>query len=214
MIKLFVVLLVTFTHLAASAAWDLDQDALKIPAPPKKGSAAERKDFEVLLGYQNGGRTKAECKAAGLQWIPTLASLFGPRTGLLSGDEVKELKEFGSEIIETVSKACEPFKEHWQRQRPYDVDVAVEPCIRKPGGRTSYPSSHAAMGIVLGDVLAEIYPEKKAALQKQGLRIGEFRVLGGIHHPSDIEAGRKIGHQVRDQLMENSEFLKELKKIQ
>lgn len=196
----------------ARAAWDLDHDAFELPAPPRTGSAAERRDFEILARYQ-AERTEAECREAGVQAIPSMKALFGPRTRVLDADEIELVSDLGREVLETVSNAAEPFKHQWRRKRPYDVSEEVEPCIRKPGGQTSYPSGHAAAGVVLGEVFGRIFPAKKAALRRQGLRIGELRVLGGVHHPSDIVAGRRLGRQVLSQLLRNEEFLRDLKRL-
>ena len=37
---------------------------------------------------------------------------------------------------------------------------------------------------------------------KQGLQIGENRLIGGVHHPSDVVAGRILAVQVMDDLTE------------
>ena len=42
-------------------------------------------------------------------------------------------------------------------------------------------------------VLAELRPERREALLAQGRQVGVNRVIGGVHYPSDIEAGQKLG---------------------
>lgn len=56
----------------------------------------------------------------------------------------------------------------------------------------SYPSGHAAIGWAWGLVLAELAPERAPALLARGRAFGESRAVCGLHHPSDVAAGRDI----------------------
>lgn len=196
----------------ASAAWKIDAKALSIPAPPQAGSAADREDFEILLRYQEA-RTEAECKAAERQAYGSMKVLFGPQLGVLTADEFDSAEELGNRLIQAVSRATEPFKSKWLRKRPYDRNPEISPCIRKPGGNKSYPSGHAASGYVVGEALARAYPAKKEALLALGLQVGENRLIGGVHHPSDVEASHELGRQILGQLLENEEFVAELRSL-
>lgn len=202
---MLVVAVLVLIHGSAQAAWKIDKSGLSISPPPSPGSAGDQKDFQILLQYQEK-RTDDECRAADLQTVPSLTSLFGPQTGALTDDEVATVEEFAGEVADTVEKAVSPFKKHWTRQRPYDENSDVQPCIHKPGGQTSYPSTHAALGVVLGDLLAQIFPAKLQVLHEAGMRVGENRVLGGVHHPSDVVAGRRLGTQIESALMQNPDF--------
>lgn len=183
----------------AHARYTINSDALSLPPPPAEGSSTEKQDFKILHKYEDT-RTTAECKAADKQSFASTKALFGPATGILSTSELEAVEEFGDEVIETVLREAQPFKEEHMRPRPYDADRTLTPCIRRPGGSKAYPSSHASMGVVLADLFAKIYPAKKTKILAQGQRIGEFRVLGGVHHPSDIEAGRNLGKQILREL--------------
>jgi acid phosphatase (class A) len=205
------VALLLFT-LSLAHAWEIDDGKLAIPPPPEAGSAADKRDFAILKKFQET-RTDKECEAAERQSSTTTRNFFGPKTGVLTKEELGEVKEFGDEVINFVAKKTKPFKNEWHRPRPYDEDSEIEPCITKPGGATSYPSGHAAAGVVLGDVLGVVFPEKKKALHEQGLNIGRNRVLGGVHHPTDVDAGRMLGEQIRDALMHDEEFRRDLEKL-
>ncbi len=193
----------------AQAAWKIDRVLLELSPPPARGSSAERRDFATLLRVQ-AERTEEQCAIANAQSFASMRSLFAIPPRVLTTAELARVETFGQAVIDTLSKAADPFKKRWERARPYDTNSEIEPCVRLPGGRTSYPSSHAAMGVVLGDLLGRVFPEKRAALERRGIEIGDNRVLGGVHHPSDIEAGRELGHQVQEQLEENAEFRREL----
>jgi acid phosphatase (class A) len=208
--RVIVVFAFVLFQFSAQAAWRIDPANLSLPPPPKSGSEAEQKDFKILLDYQEQ-RTDEQCHAADLQTSHTTATLFGPQTGVLSQSELERVDEFGDELIDTVDKASKPFKKRYSRERPYDANPEIKPCITIPGGHTSYPSSHAAMGIVLGEFLGRIFPEKADAIHAEAMQVGDNRVLGGVHHPTDIAAGRALAKQIITELMDNQDFTESLK---
>ena len=173
----------------AIAAWDVPEEKLHLDPPPAVGSRVEKQDYEVLFEYQ-ATRTKAQCKEANSHTFASMKVLFGPDQGILTEDEFEHVKAFGNKIIRNMAVYGHGFKREFARLRPYDNNEEIKPCIVKPTGKTSYPSSHAAIGWILGEVLAEIYPDRAEELKAQGMHIGDLRVLGGVHHPSDIKAGR------------------------
>lgn len=86
-------------------------------------------------------------------------------------------------------------KARFDRERPFEVDAGVTPCIG-PDDRLrasgSYPSGHAAFGWAWALVLAELWPEQADAILARGREYGDSRVVCGLHYPSDVEAGRAI----------------------
>jgi acid phosphatase (class A) len=40
----------------------------------------------------------------------------------------------------------------------------------------------------------------------RGEQIGQDRIIGGVHYPSDVRAGRQIGEAIVKKLMDNSDF--------
>ncbi len=175
--------------------------AYDIPPPPAKGSAAEREDFRILHEYQDN-RTDEECAAADLQTIPSLGALFGPSTGVLTANEVKSVSIEGTLLIKKVFSISDPFKDKYKRPRPYNADTTIHPCIRRPGGNKAYPSAHSAVGIALASFLAQKFPSKRTEILEQGKQIGINRLIGGVHHPSDVAAGQSLGKQIAKDLNE------------
>jgi acid phosphatase (class A) len=98
-------------------------------------------------------------------------------------------------------------KAKWERKRPPYVDARIHPCVAiEENG--SYPSAHAVRGVVWSRILAQMFPDKKAQLLKRGLLMGEDRVISGIHFPSDVAAGQKLGDAIADKLLDDSAFMK------
>jgi acid phosphatase (class A) len=93
-----------------------------------------------------------------------------------------------------------PLKKRFARPRPYDADPRVAPAIaREPS--FAFPSGHAVRGTLYARLLAELAPARREGLLERGRRIGFDRVLGGVHWPSDVEAGQRLGEALADALL-------------
>jgi acid phosphatase (class A) len=207
--KLVSILLISLFAVSISVAelpYGIDASLLKLSSPPKPGSVADQNDTKTLLNYQKT-RTKEQCVFANSHTLPSALSLFGPRNGVLTKDEFLKVKNLVSQMISISEKVSNPFKKHYARARPFNRGLGIEPCISRPGGQTSYPSSHAMMGLLSALALAEVFPVKKEMIIKYGYQIGLNRVLGGVHHPSDVNAGQALAQQVWMQISEQSEFI-------
>jgi acid phosphatase (class A) len=75
---------------------------------------------------------------------------------------------------------------------------------------SAYPSGHAVAGWLWARVLADLAPDRAEALLAQGRRIGDSRAVCGLHHPSDVEAGRRLGEALYAQLSADSAFQADL----
>ena len=62
-------------------------------------------------------------------------------------------------------------------------------------------------------LLSEIFPERKDAILDVGKEIGANRYLGGMHYPTDVEAGQKLGEAVAKRLLANPEFRKPFEEV-
>jgi acid phosphatase (class A) len=55
-------------------------------------------------------------------------------------------------------------------------------------------------------LLANMVPEKREALFARGWEYGRNRVVGGVHYPSDVEAGRIEATVLVSAMMQNPAF--------
>lgn len=209
--RLFLCILSFGSPLIGFADWrDIAPDYFKLPPPPAIGSKADLQDLRGLHEMEHT-RTSDQCKVAQHQKFPNPPALFGPKTGLLNEGETKRTNKFLSHVFAFVSKVTKQFKEGYARERPYMRDSSLRPCITKPGdAKTSYPSSHAAMGIVGACTLAKIFPGRAAQLKEQGEKIGKLRAVVGVHHPTDVIAGQKLGHEICEALLKDRSFREEI----
>lgn len=102
-------------------------------------------------------------------------------------------------------------KDLYKRVRPSVANPKIHPCV-PPERSYSYPSGHTVAGIVWATLLSEIFPEKRDALMARGKRIGDDRVLAGMHYPTDVIAGRKLGEEIARRLLADQAFRAELEK--
>lgn len=196
------VLVAAFTLLAAAAYADgvgLPSTEFSLPSPPRPGTQAFRKDFDVLHWWQRNRDEKA-CALARSQESHTVEALFGPSVGPLTANEFRWARTRLEKAFEVTARVSRYFKDKFRRVRPYDTDPSLTPCVKKPGGQRSYPSTHAALGGVGACVLARLYPAKAKRIQDYGAYIGKLRVIAGVHHPSDVAAGQSLARQICERL--------------
>jgi hypothetical protein len=78
----------------------------------------------------------------------------------------------------------------------------------------AYPSGHAAGSRILALALGEIFPHRKEVLVELSRLIGQSRIDGGLHYPSDVQAGfewaeelwassRRSGLRIKDHVERN-----------
>lgn len=178
-----------------------------LPPPPAPGSQEQAADLNSARAVFKGRTPAEEAKA---NKDSTLAfSIFEPSIG--SDIQINKLpkteallKKVKAEIGEIIDKP----KNHWKRQRPYQVDPEL--VLGKPEASSSYPSGHSTRGTVYSMVLAEIFPDKKDAILEMGRQIGWDRVLIGKHFPTDVRAGRMLGQAIIRELLESPSFQQDL----
>ena len=105
----------------------------------------------------------------------------------------------------------------WKRLRPFQQDRSLVTLLGEEGFRTndlaknnSYPSGHAAIGACLGRILARLLPEHRKEILDRARLIEEDRIIAGVHFRSDVDAGRRIGDFIADELLKDPATLESL----
>ena len=87
-------------------------------------------------------------------------------------------------------------KMYHARPRPYQLapllGKKIMPTVSDPQ-TPAYPSGHAFDAWMFSTALKVRYPEFHAVFDRFAERISESRIIGGVHFPSDIEAGKILG---------------------
>ncbi len=179
-------------------------------APAADGSPTQAQEIDKLLELQahrtpqEEARCKDEADATAFIFADVLGKGFDatdlPRTAALLKDAARQAK-----IVGGAAKA------QWNRRRPFIADARIKPCVDLEQ-TPSYPSGHATRGMVWALLLAEIYPEHRDALLARGREFGEDRSLAGLHYPSDVAAGQKLGEEIARRMLADPEFRARLDK--
>lgn len=186
-----------------------------LPPPPAPGSPEDQADRRAFLETRALEHTPRWTAAqADAELDPELApALFDCALGArLSGTRPPALvRLFARSLADTV-EAWTPAKTRWFRPRPY-LEAKGGVCVRTSAEvdqSSAYPSGHAAAGWLWARILSELAPDRAAELMAQGRRIGDSRVVCGLHHPSDVEAGRQLGDALYARLQADPAFQADL----
>lgn len=158
---------------------------------PKPGSVEEAADFKEILDWQNK-RSTEECDYAHMQESANIETLFVANNGPLTAKEASKLKKLTFKKYAEAGLNIMIAKRQYKRPRPYDANPEVKPCIDLESS-SAFPSGHATIARFYAHLLSEYYPERKASFFKRANEAALNRVIGGVHHPSDIKAGMILG---------------------
>lgn len=182
-----------------------------LPAPPAANSAEDRQELDTVARTRAAAtpaefaRAKAEIRLTIFHFAPVIGTWFQPgkfpRTEALFASV-----EADSKVVTTAAK------KHWQRIRPYHAVPTMFPDAIENEERTdySYPSGHSTRGMLFALLLAELFPENREALVEKGRDSGWLRVIGEVHYPSDVYAGRVLGLHLARMLLASPAFQRDL----
>lgn len=173
---------------------------------PAKGSAEEAFDFATLAHYQ-ATRTQAECDRAKIEEKANLDTFFVQVGGLLSEKEYKKMKVVLAVPFADFLVFAGITKQMYKRPRPYVTNPDLKPCVRL-SNTWAYPSGHTAMARMYARILSKFYPDRAEQFLKRGDEVALDRVISGLHHPSDIVAGKKLGDAIADHYLDSDDFKK------
>lgn len=163
------------------------------PAPPVPGSAADRADLKAVFDWQHR-RTPAQCDRARSDAHADFENFFGDISPFGEPLPAEAAAIFKRVKTETDGVAAD-IKDVFKRKRPFLRDPALNPCLGRIGG-LAYPSGHATISRLLALMLADLAPARRAEFLRRADEAALDRVIGGVHHPADIEAGKKLADRL------------------
>lgn len=163
----------------------------QIPDFPIKGSPEQTADETELRKLQKS-RSVKDCARATSEVVVNLQNFYGKPYGELNEQQTQLLAPFIEEIRHESGPYIGQIKKGYTRLRPYEYIKDLNPCVHKETS-FAYPSGHATLAVLYSLVLADLFPSQKSILAKRADQIALDRVLGGVHHPTDIAAGKKLG---------------------
>jgi membrane-associated phospholipid phosphatase len=97
--------------------------------------------------------------------------------------------------------ACWDAKYTYWGTRPDQYDPTYKPLMQSPPF-PGYPSGHATMGGVVGDLLPYFFPAERKLFQTIAKEGAESRFQAGIHFRTDNDAGLELGKKVAAKVVE------------
>ena len=176
--------------------------------PPADDSAEHRREVDQLLAFQEA-RTQHQISRCRSEQEITVLAFSGVLGAHFNAQELPLTIALMQDVVSISQPVWNGAKRKWNRVRPPLADARIHPCVELE--RTaSYPSGHATRGILWATLLSELFPDQREALLARGREIGDDRVLGGMHYPSDVAAGQKLGAEIARRLLANPDFRADL----
>lgn len=210
MLKLFIALCLATTSVFAQRI-ELDTKILTpseitklIGQYPKLGTPASDEDFKTLLQYQQN-RTAADCAAAAKDENTSIANLFGGENNILNEDEVNKMQRFLLKAYAGAGVNAYIAKSVFKRPRPYEANNKIKPCISLEESY-AYPSGHTLISRLYARILSRVYPDRAELFMNRANEYAKNRVLGGVHHPTDVKASFILGDYLASKMIEDENF--------
>ena len=182
-----------------------------LPEPPAADSAEHQEELNLLIKLQQE-RTPAEIARATSEehhlTIFDFADAVGPN--FTAERCPKTAAFFKSALQPDLAYFNKLAKNHWNRPRPY-TDKRIHSLFVEGDG--SYPSGHSIRATLFAEVLASLLPQDRDALIARSQQVGWDREIAGVHFPSDIFAGRVLGHALANALLANPEIRAQLDEL-
>jgi acid phosphatase (class A) len=175
--------------------------------PPANDSAAMKAELAEVLSIQvtRTPEMEAQAQADVVENVWRFADVMGPR---FRTEALPAFSAFFDRVVATEGEVVDPAKDTWKRPRPHQYSPLVKPAV-KLSNSGAYPSGHTTVGTLMGIVLSNMVPEKRAEIMARAWAYGENRLIGGIHFRADIEAGRIAGTVIAARIMDQAEFQSE-----
>ena len=181
-----------------------------LSGPPAPGSNAAKNDIDEVLELQQS-RAAAEIERAKSEadFSPYVFSqVIGP---WFNADTVTQTDGLLREVMREDADIVNQAKDFYARKRPFVTDSRVKPALLTEE-TFSYPSGHATHSMLLALVLSEIFPDRRNELISLAQQIGHDRVLGGVHYPSDVQAGQTLAKAIFNAMKRCPEFQRQIER--
>lgn len=191
-----------------------------LPPPPEAGSAEEQADKFLYRQSRRGIGGPLWKDAIGQLSVtsPSFVKAVSCAVGAnLSPEKTPAtmtlLRRAGTDLGRAVFAA----KDYYKRPRPFSTDggKACDPDAAVDGGKAlgfAYPSGHAAVGWLWGLILADVRPERSAAVLKFGKGTGDLRIACRVHWSSDVTGGRLLATALYMQIEHTPDYVADLEK--
>ena len=185
-------------------ATDLDLSTI-LPPPVASGSAEDRAQEQEVLAAQRAA-SPARLEQVRRDADESVFAMFGGVLGEgFNEAALPATAHLFARLAATENALVTPAKATFARQHPWESDPAITP-VTIATREGSYPSGHTTRANLDATVLAGLLPQDRAAIWRRAADYAESRVIGGMHYPDDIEAGRRAGTAIAVALLSRIDY--------
>ena len=175
-----------------------------LPPPPANDSAETKAELGAVLTLQvtRTPEMVASAVADAEENVWRFANVMGPK---FNKETLPKFSAFFDRVVATEGAVVDPAKDVWKRPRPHQLSDLVKPAV-KLSSSGSWPSGHATVGTMMGIILSDMVPEKRAEIMARAAEYAHNREVGGIHYASDVEMGKISGSVIAAVLLNRDDF--------
>ena len=167
-----------------------------LPIAPSLDNDEDNRLNSAIIAHQEGLRWDLATSDDNLAF-PAAASMFSCAINAeISLAQTPQLYRLLRRSATDAGLSTYAAKKHYQKKRPFIINEAPT-CVPNKEKRLrtngSYPSGHAAIGWLWGQIFSEISPEYSDKALARGWAVGESRLICNVHWQSDVTAGRIMG---------------------
>lgn len=177
-----------------------------MPAPVANGSAEDKEQQTQVLAVQRAASAE-RIALANKDAEETVFAMFSSVMGSnFTAANLPQSTKIFERIGETEDAVVDPVKKYFGRIRPFVNNPEIKALV-KPSTSGSYPSGHTSRSTMMAIILSKMVPEKRAVIFERANDYAQSRVIGGMHYPNDLEAGRRAGSAMAATLLASPTFM-------
>jgi acid phosphatase (class A) len=185
---------------AAECTGHSDEPLVSLLQPPPCETCEETKAELDELAALEHSRTLEQAEHAARDAERSLPR-FLEGTGIaFDAEALKACEDFFAKRRKVETAALNAAKSAFCRPRPFATPGNTLHPLDKPSDGYSYPSGHSTYGATAGLLLAQMMPEKAAAIYARIADYAHSRMVAGVHFRSDVEAGKLFGAAIANAL--------------
>jgi acid phosphatase (class A) len=171
--------------------------------PPLPASPEASQDLAILVWLQRHRTPEMEANS----WLSLERNpaTFSRAVGVDISKSMPRLSAGIKSFIQPIDGVKDAIKDRLARRRPYVEHAQLQPCL-PPETTASFPSGHSTWFRAAAELMANLMPERRDRLIAMGLHAGASRVVCGVHYPSDVEAGQRLGAAAAQQVMASPQW--------
>ena len=174
-----------------------------LPPPPVLGSAEQLAELdEVRAVYHAAGSNDIAAAYSEKKFtIFNFSAAVGP---YFTEENLPKTAAFFKKVQSDAATVTDTGKDFFQRPRPFVTDPSLKNGQLEKS--FSYPSGHSTETMVLGLVLADLFPDKHDDILAHARQMGWHRIQIARHYPTDIYAGRVLAVAIVKELKKSDTF--------